>query len=431
MLNDELVSVPAGSEEARDYYKKSQYDEILYQCEDDRCELDIVIEQNQSTIRFLTPLCEKIISGDKIQFQYESLRDIHRASIARIYGDKGNEILEGLRKNPMIAIPIVLKRLKQKDEEWQTSRKELNKFWREIYEKNYEKAQESQANNFRLLDKKKLHGTNILHDMQLRQEYNKELLVLMRDLSIHSEILFLLLKAEKSSTLSEKLKSLWKTFMIPFLGLRSAKLKSEMSEMTIDGADMLLQLVEEYEKTAQLDEQTQTPIVEQSLGKVGNKEHFYGNAAFLLFFRYYQMLYYRLSKAKELAVRASTKKYQVNAETIKKHELFYDNRVTVTKPVTTTNTTPLPLVTDAKPLEDNVTSLQQTSSDSLQNKTENKELAIQNYRNFLKLALSLFDKSMEVTKYEEECKKVLGLECYFTLTLERLFLNLQYQVCHI
>ena len=69
-------------------------------------------------------------------FYFNFFKDIHRASIARIYGEKGNEILEGLRKNPTVAIPIILKRLKQKDEEWKNARTELNKFWNEVYQMN-------------------------------------------------------------------------------------------------------------------------------------------------------------------------------------------------------------------------------------------------------------------------------------------------------
>ena len=35
---------------------------------------------------------------------------IHRKAIHRIYGDKATDIIEGLKKNPNIAIPVVLKR---------------------------------------------------------------------------------------------------------------------------------------------------------------------------------------------------------------------------------------------------------------------------------------------------------------------------------
>ena len=36
---------------------------------------------------------------------------IHRKAIHRIYGDKATDIIEGLKRNPGVAIPIVLKRL--------------------------------------------------------------------------------------------------------------------------------------------------------------------------------------------------------------------------------------------------------------------------------------------------------------------------------
>ena len=109
------MSVPAGSEESRDIQKKSQYDEIIYQCEDDRTELDIVIEQNVSTIKFFTSYMEKINNDENItNFSIDTLKDIHKATINRIYADKGNDIVECLRKNPTIAIPIVYKKLKQK-----------------------------------------------------------------------------------------------------------------------------------------------------------------------------------------------------------------------------------------------------------------------------------------------------------------------------
>lgn len=35
---------------------------------------------------------------------------IHRKSIQRIYGDKANDIIDGLHRNPGVSVPIVLKR---------------------------------------------------------------------------------------------------------------------------------------------------------------------------------------------------------------------------------------------------------------------------------------------------------------------------------
>ena len=58
----------------------------------------------------------------------------------RIYGDKSAEIIDGLKKTPHVAVPLVLKRLKAKDEEWKEAQKQFNKIWREQNEKYYLKV---------------------------------------------------------------------------------------------------------------------------------------------------------------------------------------------------------------------------------------------------------------------------------------------------
>lgn len=41
----------------------------------------------------------------------------------RVYGDKSADIIDGLKKNPVVAVPIVLRRLKTKEEEWRDAQK--------------------------------------------------------------------------------------------------------------------------------------------------------------------------------------------------------------------------------------------------------------------------------------------------------------------
>ena len=56
MLNDNWVSVPTGSEESSGAFKhmrKNEYEEKLFQCEDERFEIDMVIDSNNATIRVL------------------------------------------------------------------------------------------------------------------------------------------------------------------------------------------------------------------------------------------------------------------------------------------------------------------------------------------------------------------------------------------
>ncbi|XP_029769909.1 paired amphipathic helix protein Sin3a-like, partial [Terrapene carolina triunguis] len=74
---------------------------------------------------------------------------IHRKALQRIYADKAADILDGLRKNPSVAVPIVLKRLKMKEEEWREGQRGFNKVWREQNEKHYLKSLDHQGISFK------------------------------------------------------------------------------------------------------------------------------------------------------------------------------------------------------------------------------------------------------------------------------------------
>lgn len=236
----------------------------------------------------MTPLAEKIEKENSINFKLENLRDIHRASIARIYGDKGNEILEGLRKNPTVAISIILKRLKQKDQEWRTARVELNKFWKEVYEKNYKKSFEIRSSDFKNSEKKTLTSKAILQDIEEMNTYSKVLELEMKDQNIHNDILFILLNIKEVSKEEEKFKELWKEFILPLFINQDFQIKN-----------------------------TFEPIKEEKdEKKKKNLNLFYSNSNIYLFIRYYMLLYERLVQAKELATEI------VKNEEGREHEFF-------------------------------------------------------------------------------------------------------------
>ena len=112
VLNDNWVSVPTGSEDfAFKNMRKNAYEEQLFKCEDDRFEIDMVIESNMAAIRLLEPLAKEIAAlreastTGAVQYRLDrrSLAVTHLKAIARIYGDHGSEILELLRKTPASA----------------------------------------------------------------------------------------------------------------------------------------------------------------------------------------------------------------------------------------------------------------------------------------------------------------------------------------
>ena len=47
-----------------------------------------------------------------------SFSAIHFRAVQRIYGEQGQQMVKLLKENPAFAIPIVFKRLQQKDREW-------------------------------------------------------------------------------------------------------------------------------------------------------------------------------------------------------------------------------------------------------------------------------------------------------------------------
>lgn len=61
VLNDQWVSFPTWSEDSTFVgSRKTQYEEYMYRCEDERFEMDVVIETNASTIRVLENVQKKI-----------------------------------------------------------------------------------------------------------------------------------------------------------------------------------------------------------------------------------------------------------------------------------------------------------------------------------------------------------------------------------
>ena len=105
-LNETWVSFPTWSSEDSTFVssRKTQYEEYIYRTEDERYELDIVLETHMSTIRVLEGVLKKLnhrmTPEEASRFKLDdclggSSPTIHVRAIRRIYGDKSTEIIEG------------------------------------------------------------------------------------------------------------------------------------------------------------------------------------------------------------------------------------------------------------------------------------------------------------------------------------------------
>ncbi|KAG5455423.1 MAG: hypothetical protein BJ554DRAFT_5168 [Olpidium bornovanus] len=91
---------------------------------------------------------------------------IYRRVIQRVYDkERGKEVIEALHKNPATAVPVVLHRLKKKDEEWRRGKREWNKVWREIDAKNFYKALDHQGVNFKANDKRAINTKTLVSEI--------------------------------------------------------------------------------------------------------------------------------------------------------------------------------------------------------------------------------------------------------------------------
>ena len=105
VLNDTLVSFPSWSEDSTFVSsRKTQFEEYIYRCEDERYELDHVIETNLATIKVFETLIKKLdrmTTEEKNNYRLDDYlggtsQVIHQKAIRRIYGDKSNLIIEGM-----------------------------------------------------------------------------------------------------------------------------------------------------------------------------------------------------------------------------------------------------------------------------------------------------------------------------------------------
>jgi paired amphipathic helix protein Sin3a len=106
----------------------------MHRCEEERYDYNMNIEANLNVIALLEPInlrIEKMSPEERANFRLgpglggQSIT-IYERIIKKVYDkERGSEIIELLYSSPGTVIPILLKRLKQKDEEWKKAQVKL------------------------------------------------------------------------------------------------------------------------------------------------------------------------------------------------------------------------------------------------------------------------------------------------------------------
>ncbi|XP_023633198.1 paired amphipathic helix protein Sin3-like 6 isoform X2 [Capsella rubella] len=246
-LNDHLVSVTSGSEDySFSHMRKNQYEESLFRCEDDRYEMDMLLGSVSSAIKNVENLLEKMnnntISVDTTICIEKYLSAMNLRCIERLYGDNGLDVMDLLKKNMHSALPVILTRMKQKQEEWARCHSDFQKVWAEVYAKNHHKSLDHRSFYFKQQDSKNLstkclvaeikdisekkHQEDLLQAIAVRTmpSFQPDLEFDYCDTQIHED-LYLLIKYYCEETCateqSDKVMKLWITFLEPMFGTLS------------------------------------------------------------------------------------------------------------------------------------------------------------------------------------------------------------------
>lgn len=192
VLNDEWVGHPTWASEDAGFisHRKNQYEDILFKIEEERLEFDYHMEANLRTIQTLETIANRIANmtpEQKASFKLppglgHTSQTIYKKVIRKIYDkDRGFEVIDALHENPAVAVPVVLKRLKQKDEEWKRAQREWNKVWREMEQKVFYKSLDHLGLTFKQADKKLLTAKQLVSEISTVkvEQQNKRLHPLM------------------------------------------------------------------------------------------------------------------------------------------------------------------------------------------------------------------------------------------------------------
>lgn len=428
VLNDTWVSFPSWSEESQSVTsKKTQFEEHVYRCEDERFELDVVLETNLATILVLEAVNKdltRMSDEEKAKFKLDNCLGgtsevIHRKAIHRIYGDKAPDIIDGLKKNPAVAVPVVLKRLKMKDEEWREAQHQFNKIWREQNEKYYLKSLDHQGINFKQNDIRFLRSKSLVNEIENMFDERQEALeagtntvplhgphmsLTYEDKSMMDDCASLIIHhVKRQSSIHKDDKQKMKVFMyqtLPdlFFSPRGNQPSDDDDDDDEDSeSDSKSNSSRSCSRIGKLAAPKPKPKSKISGGYSLNEDldgmyhHFVCNNSFYLFFRLHEILCARLLKIYRRA--------EILAEE------------------------------DAK--EKKESGGKESVANMLRLKPINDIEVIEYYPAFMEMVRNLLDGNIDSSQYEDQLRDMFTIHAYIAFTMDRLVTNIVRQLQHV
>ena len=161
-LNNDWISVVTGSEHCSfKVTRKNQYEEQLFNCEDERFESDMAISSYTAAIEALEKIESEAMAlqneGRPYEVDKRLFTNIRFKAIHETYEEVAEGMLENLCIQPLKTCELMLKRLRR-NKQGSVQQKERNKvIWKELCENNFYKSLDHKSFYFRQSEKKNLN----------------------------------------------------------------------------------------------------------------------------------------------------------------------------------------------------------------------------------------------------------------------------------
>ncbi|KAJ8066231.1 hypothetical protein OCU04_005315 [Sclerotinia nivalis] len=185
VLNDDWASHPTWASEDSGFvaHRKNIFEEGLHRIEEERHDYDFNIECNAKVIQLLEPIAQQIVAMDPAERQNFRMPNtagpnqaIYKRVLKKIYGtEKGPQVVADLIQDPCAVLPVILARLKQKDEEWTFTRREWNPVWGAQGSVMYLKSLDHMGIHVKQADKKHFAAKHLVDSIKTKHEEQRRL----------------------------------------------------------------------------------------------------------------------------------------------------------------------------------------------------------------------------------------------------------------
>ncbi|GAB0133239.1 hypothetical protein EsDP_00001651 [Epichloe bromicola] len=264
VLNDQWASHPTWASEDSGFvaHRKNQFEEGLHRIEEERHDYDFNIEANLKCIQLLEPIAQQMLamsSTEREAFHMPAAlagqsTSIFKRICKKIYGERGIDVVNDMYSHPFDVVPVLLARMKQKDEEWRFSQREWEKVWHAQTENMHLKSLDHMGILVKSNDKRNLTAKHLVdviktkHEEQRRERIHKgkaprhqlvwdfsnkevvlELLRLMMLYSMHN--------GQHSTQEKERILDFLETFVPAFFDLPEEMYQDKLPKMQPDSGE--------------------------------------------------------------------------------------------------------------------------------------------------------------------------------------------------